>query len=145
MAETGRPTELNDELFDKLREAILAKKSLKQFANENGIDEATVYNWSYKNYLGFAEKVENWKRDRKLMLAEENIEEMLEMSTEGDPTKLKVKADMSKFVAETLGKKSYAKRSEMTGADGKDLVPDQDVMQKVDSALNDFFASRNIG
>jgi hypothetical protein len=70
------------------------------------------------------------------MLAERNIEEILEMETinyaknklgdlveVNDTQILKVKADMSKFVSETLGKDKYSKRSELSGVDGKDLIP----------------------
>jgi len=44
-----------------------------------------------------------------------------ELVEQTDTGLVKVKADMSKFVAETLGRDSYSKRSELTGKDGKDL------------------------
>lgn len=118
--ETGRPTDLTDDVFDKLQTAILAGKSLKNFANENGIEEATVYNWSYKNYLGFADKVEGWKRDRKLLLADVNIEKILQLDVENKDYTRTV-GDMTKFVKETLDKRNYSKRTELGGIDGKDL------------------------
>lgn len=67
--------------------------------------------------------------------AEEVLKETLEMSDEEDiivegiqigvkkrnPALTKIKQDSAKFVAETLGKEKYSKRSEVTGADGSPL------------------------
>lgn len=117
----GPKTHLNKDLFAKLKKAILDGKTLRDFAKENNIPESTVYTWSYDNYLNMSDKVEMWKRDRKLLLAERNIEGILCLPYE-DKEVVRVVADMSKFVSETLGKdKGYSKRSELTGADGKDL------------------------
>jgi len=41
-----------------------------------------------------------------------------ELVEQTDTGLVKVKADMSKFVAETLGRDSYSKRSELTGKGG---------------------------
>lgn len=157
----GRPTQLTEALFEKLHDAVLEGKSLKQFVKENGVKEDAVYEWSYANYLGFSDKVEGWRRDRKLMLAEKNIDEILEMKTTtrrivgigedaelvetDDPQVLRVKADMSKFVAETLGKdKGYAKRNELSGPNGKPLIPvNATHKKKADKAINDFLTAGN--
>lgn len=56
------------------------------------------------------------------MLANRNIEAILQLDT-NDKDFVKTVSDMSKFVAETLDKKNYSKRTENTGADGKDLIP----------------------
>ena len=117
----GRPTELNEELFGKLKEAVLNFKSLGEFAEENGIIPGTVYDWSYKNYLGFADKVELWKMERKLALADVNIEKILKLDP-SDKDFVRPVGDMAKFVKETLDKKNYSKRTEQTGADGTPLV-----------------------
>lgn len=49
-----------------------------------------------------------------------------------NPKILAIKHDASKFIAETIGKIRYSKRSEVTGRDGKDLFipPDVDRQQK---------------
>ena len=50
--------------------------------------------------------------------AEDNLEVLLDSEDE------RVKGDMTKFVAKTLGKdEGYSERTEHTGKDGKDLIP----------------------
>lgn len=122
MAEVGRPTDLTDELVKQIKQSILDGNDLKTTANVCGINEGTFYVWHSDNYLKIADKIEGWKRDRKLNLADKNIEGILGLGI-SDKDSLKVVADMSKFVKETLDKKNYSKRSELTGEDGKDLQP----------------------
>lgn len=55
-------------------------------------------------------------QDKLLKKAEKNLEELLD--TDKD---LKVKADITKFVASRAGKAKWSERQELTGADGKDL------------------------
>lgn len=121
MADVGRPTELNDELFGKLKEAILDFKTLKDFAKENGIKEDTVWYWSCTNYQGLADKVELWKMERKLALADVNIEKILKLDP-SDKDFVRPVGDMAKFVKETLDKKNYSKRTEQTGPGGVPLT-----------------------
>lgn len=130
MAEAGRPTELTDDVLSKIKKGILDGKTLKEIAQSSEIELNTLYGWSSDNYLNLADKIEGWKRDRKLMLAEKNIEEFLLMTDQNikqvgeelvpfkDPQLTRIKADISKFVSETLGKDIYSKRSELTGKDG---------------------------
>lgn len=133
MGEAGRPTDLTEEVFEKIRESILAGNDLRETAKICKINEGTFYQWHSRNYSNLSDKIEGWRRDRKLLLAERNIVEFLEMDTKNlmlkgkelveqtDTGLVKVKADISKFVAETLGRDNYSKRNELTGKDGKDL------------------------
>lgn len=121
MADVGRPTDLTDELLVEIKQLILDGKNLKEIARIKEMPEVTIYKWHENNYLNFYDKVEGWRRDRKLMLANRNIEAILQLDT-NDKDFVKIVSDMSKFVAETLDKKNYSKRTENTGADGKDLV-----------------------
>lgn len=134
----GRPSTLTPDLLLKIKQSILDGNNLLQTSKFTNIDIQTIYAWHGRNYHSFADKVEGWKRDRKLMLAEKNIEEFLLMSTKSivaskngedlvevdDVGKLRVKADISKFVAQTLGRDNYAVRQEITGADGDDIKID---------------------
>lgn len=122
MAEAGRPTELTDEVLALIKAGILEGRTLKEIANINDLSEHTLYHWHSDNYAKLYDKVEGWKRDRKLNLANRNIEAILQLDT-NDKDFVKTVSDMSKFVAETLDKKNYSKRTENTGADGKDLMP----------------------
>lgn len=137
MADVGRPTELTDELRLKIKSELIdleERPTMAKISELTGIEYTTVKNWVFRNYKGFAEFLDGIKRDWKLARAQENIEEFLTMDTENtsctkkgdtftfdDPRLKKIKADATFFVAETLGKKRYSKRSELTGADGKDL------------------------
>lgn len=48
---------------------------------------------------------------------------------------LKLKQDTSHFIAETVGKKYYSKRTELTGADGEKLMPEE--KEKIDAIFNE--------
>ena len=116
----GRPTDLTKEVLSEIKASVLAGKTLRDFAKDSGIPEATVYAWSKQNYDNLATKIEGWKRDRLLILAEKNIKNIL-ANTPQDAIDRKIQANMSQFAAKTLGKSHYSERSEVTGADGKDL------------------------
>ena len=53
--------------------------------------------------------------------AEKNLDEFLGFGNK-DKDKLKIKADISKFVAERLNKNKWSQRQEYTGKDGKEIV-----------------------
>jgi hypothetical protein len=121
MAEAGRPTILNEELFKKIKQSILDGNDLRETAKVCEINEGTLYVWHSDNYLNIADKIEGWKRDRKLMLADKNIDGILQLPID-DKDFVKTVSDMSKFVKEALDKTHYSKRSEITGKDGEQLV-----------------------
>jgi len=146
MADVGRPTDLTDELLKQIKECILEGKNLKQTAEKcfENLEEfknltqeekekelanftQKIYNWHYENYLNISDKIEGWKRDRKLILAEitsDTIQTLPIVDENGklDKELLKIKQKESEFIRETLGKKDYSKRTELTGKDGKDLI-----------------------
>lgn len=74
--------------------------------------------------------------------AEQNLNKFLEMDEDTD-TKTRVKADITKFVAERVGKAKYSTRTELSGIDGKDLIPDKQSKEKADEALNAFLNGSN--
>lgn len=94
--------------------------------------------------------------DRMLLKAEKVLEETMEMSvntveykTVGkgkkkrieqivitNPALVKIKQDSSKFVAERIGKHRWAQRTEHTGPGGKDLMPEKEIQDKIDSAID---------
>ena len=122
MGERGRPSAYTPELLSKIREGLLLGKTQESIKEELNIPNSTWCTWFYDNYNGFRDQVEGWRRDAMLKRAEENIKEVINMSVyQEDPKMVKIITDASIFVTETLGKKAYSKRNEMTGADGKDL------------------------
>jgi len=94
------------------------QSALKAGYSQEYAESITVkdLNWLTENIgdmklLQKAEKVLNKTLDYEPVDSEGNI----------DTSLLKVQADVSKFVAETVGKNKYSKRTEVTGKDGKDL------------------------
>lgn len=75
----------------------------------------------------FKERKAKLKRKDMLSKSEKVLDETLDMNTldkEGliDPQLLKIKVDVAKTIATTLGKEEgYSTRSELTGKDGKDF------------------------
>ena len=121
MGEAGRPTDLTEELFQKIRGWVLEGKNIREMAELCDHPVQTLYHWASTNYLDFQARVDGWQRDRLLMLAERNIGKILGMDAD-DKDFTRVIADMSKFTAETLGKDvGYAKRTELGQKGGKDL------------------------
>lgn len=162
----GPKPQLDDILFSNIRKLIIDGKTLKEIADICGIEINTFYGWTADNYLNLADKIEGWKRDRKLMLAEVVIEDMLTMPTErikielgdededgikkekqvliADPALVKIKQDTAKFVAETLGKDHYAKRNELTGKDGEKLIPiTEEAKNKSNTAIDEYLNQGN--
>ena len=135
----GRNTVLTDELFGKIKQSILDGNDLRKTASVCEIPESTLYTWSSDNYLDFNTRVEGWRRDRKLILADRNIEGILCLGV-SDKQVIKVVADMSKFVKETLDKENYSKRSELTGKGGTQLIPENtQAINDLTSQLNEIY------
>ncbi len=118
----GRKPDLTIELIKEIKQSILDGNDLKTTANIIGIDKQKLYNWKYDNCLNISDKIEHWKLEYKLSLADKNIDDILKIGATPDKVTLKVVADMSKFVKETLDKKHYSKQvnTDIT-SDGKPL------------------------
>lgn len=122
----GRPTEMTDEILAKIKEGIVSGKPLCEMAEPCGLSESTLYDWTYKNYGNFADKLENWKLQAKLKKAEERADEIMALPLEDgegkiDSAILRTIQKEAEFIRETLAKHIYSKRSEMSGPDGRDL------------------------
>lgn len=118
MGEPGRPTDLTKELLGEIKQSILAGNDLRETAKVCGIVESTLYSWTRDNYLKLTDKIEDWHAERRLGKSVRKIEELVDSEEE------KIALGASTFFAETLGKRLYSKRTEMTGADGKNLIPE---------------------
>lgn len=141
MKQVGRPTELTDVLCSKIRVLVLDGKDYNEIRKDLGIPKGTWDTWHADNYQAFVERLAGFQKERRLMKAEQNIDEILDLDVEEpvvtmigvlkdkdgkeitkiNPNLLRIKKDISQFVAETIGKNDYSKRSELTGKDGKDL------------------------
>lgn len=116
MADVGRPSQLQDEQFLlKIRELVLEGDTEEVMQQKLEIPKGTWDYWKWKNYESFQDKLLSYRHERMLRKAELNIEVLQDSEDE------KVALNANTFVLETLGKKNYSKRTESTGADGKDL------------------------
>lgn len=80
---------------------------------------------------------------RRLKKAEKNLTEVQEIDiiNEGgkpDPQLIEKRTKVDMFLAERLDKNKYSTRQEVTGKDGKDLIPDQETKEKLDAVVNSF-------
>ena len=139
-------------MFRKIKQSVLDGNDLRKTAKICEIIESTLYSWHSDNYLNLRDKIEGWKRDRKINLANLVVDEMLAMPVETlewtgrgedaeqvvvtNPSLIKIKQDTAKFVLETLDKDNYSKRNELSGVNGKDLFAlKEDEKNKLDELL----------
>ena len=105
-----------------------------------------VYARSITSTQWFADKV---RRLGMLSKAEKVLEETLDMDTsittivnevevvKIDPALAKIKQDTAKFIAERVGKEYYSTRSEVTGADGKEIKGNTIIFKEFNLNLNE--------
>lgn len=118
MADVGRPSQLDDEQFLlKIKELYLDGKNEKQIAEILEVPIGTWDYWKWKNYQGFADRLLSYKHERIIRKAEANLEQLLDGEDD------KIRADLSKFALETLSKKQYSKRSDLTSDDKPIVFP----------------------
>lgn len=133
MADVGRPSQLDDEQFLlKIRNLVHDYKTEAEMQQILDIPKGTWDYWKWKNYNGFQDKLIAYRHERILKKAESNVEVLLDSEDE------RVVADITKFSLETLGKSNYSKRSELTGKDGKDLMPKQEEKQVIEEAFKEI-------
>lgn len=139
----GRKTDLTEDLFRQIKESILNGNDLRETAKVCDIPESTLYTWHSDNYLNIADKVLSWKHERMLKLAETNLEGIMGLGI-SDKNSIKVVADVSKFVSETLGKKNYSKQvnTDLTSG-GKPLIITPEEKSKINNIIEEYLNGEN--
>lgn len=112
MADTGRPTVMTPETIAKLEIAFSNGASDKEAIFIGGIGSSTFYDYCQAN-PEFSERKEGLK-DMVKYQARKNIVDAI---LEGDK-------QQSNWYLERKAKDEFSSRTENTGADGKDLIPD---------------------
>lgn len=128
--------------------ANATQSAIKAGYDEDYAEHVTTSEW-------FSVKL---RRLNMLDKAEKVLNETLEMADEvqiivdgvpldirkREPALTKIKQDTAKFVAERLGKaEGYSTRNELTGADGKDLIPvDLEAKEKADAAISSYLGKK---
>lgn len=114
----GRPTELDEVLTAKIKDLVLEGKSMKEMCVILDIPYDTMVGWKVRNYNDFATAYLTFIHERKLNKAEAKIEQLIESEDE------KVALNASTFIAETLGRKHYSKRTETDVTTKGEKLPD---------------------
>lgn len=117
----GPESALNEESCIKMRECVLNGGTDDDLAKLCGVSINTVIAWKSRNYKSFYDKWLSWKQEWRLQRAEKFGDKLMGLTDEEKILQLKQKE--AEFIRETLGKKHYSKRSELTGEGGKDLIP----------------------
>lgn len=130
--EVGRPTALDEELLLKIKGLYLDGKNFKEISEILDISYKTMEGWRLRNYEGFADKVLTYRLERMFEKSINNIEVLQDSEDE------RVNLQANSLVAESVGKKWFSKRTEMTGADGKELIPDKQSTEKAEQAIQSY-------
>lgn len=101
--------------------------NLLQSAVEAGFTESTARAISGKMPQWLSEQLD---KSALVYKARRNLHRFLDLDDE-DPQKLRVKADITKFVAERVDKENFSTRQELTGADGGAIKSDVNIDQRL--------------
>lgn len=109
------------------------KSAIKAGYEEGTANQITVAAW-------FRDKL---RRFNMLEKAEKVLDKTLEMKSTNDEgvvqvDLLRVQTDVAKHLTKTLGKEHYSERTELTGPEGKDLIPDQKSKERAEAAVKSF-------
>lgn len=113
----GRKSELNKELKLEIRKLILKGELKKDIALKLGIPEGTWDYWLWNNSQGLRNDVTEWENEYLVKVSKGNLTTLLNAEDE------RVMADMTKYTLDRLDKAHFSTRQELTGKDGKDLLP----------------------
>lgn len=126
MADLGRPKIITPEIKAILEEAFLVGASDKEACLIADIAPSTLYNYCTE-HEDFLERKEELKEMVKYK-ARKNISEAIDNGNKS----------LSQWYLERKAKEEFAQRSEVTGKDGKDLIPDEETRNKAHNAIKDF-------
>ena len=129
----GRPTLMTPETIAKLEDAFMYGANDKEACFVAEISKSTFYDYCQAN-PEFVERIDAL-RDMTKMLAKRNIARAVKKENEDD----KAGVQTSQWYAERKVKDEFSIRQEVTGKDGKDLIPvDPELKAKSDNAIRNF-------
>lgn len=139
----GKPTALTEELSLSIKALVLEGLMYKTIREKLDISKGNWDLWVNTNYKAFRDMLTTYDHEYQLKLAKENIRQILNMKTvepaigifgpiidkktkkpvmKDNDKLIKIKSDMSVFVAETLGRKNYTKRTEIDDVTEKKII-----------------------
>lgn len=111
--EAGRPSIMTKEVVEKLEYAFISGLTDEEASFYAGIDRGTLYNYC-KDNPDFSTRKEILKRSL-VVRSKFNLATVINDGSVLD----------SKWLLERKAKDEFSLRSELTGKDGKDLIPDK--------------------
>jgi len=98
---------------NRIRTLLIEGKNIKQIQEELGISPGTWDTYYWRDDKGFRQFIIEAQNERLKTIARKNINDIISMpDREDDIRYLKIKADMTAFVAETLDKENFSKKTE---------------------------------
>lgn len=109
----GPKSSLTPEVALQIRSLYLQGMNYKTIRETLGLTEYAWDQWYYHNRQDFRTKIQQWKHERIIKKAEEELEVLIHSDDE------RIKTSNLQFALKTLGKdKGYSERTELTGKDG---------------------------
>jgi hypothetical protein len=104
----------NEQTLNRIRTLYLEGKRVKEIQEELGIVKGTWDNYFYLNKNAFRDFINACEIEYLKNLARKNLKEVAEMDTSNldDVRYLKIKTDVSQFIAETADKENFSKKTE---------------------------------
>lgn len=104
----------NDDIAKLIRTEYLKGQKIKDIQAILGINPSTWDSWYYNDTKGFRAFMNNVEIEYLKRLARQNLMDVAEMdlSDKDDVRYLKIKTDVSQFIAETADKENFSKKSE---------------------------------
>lgn len=127
----ARPQEWNDEIVRKLEEVFALDGTVSEACFYAGISRPTYY--TYVN-----EKAEDGTPEKELFNRFESLRERPILKARQTIVKSLDEPDNAKWYLERKRKNEFAQRSEVTGKDGKDFIPEtltQEDKEKLNALL----------
>lgn len=120
----GRPTVMTPEIINKLEEVFAIGGSDSEACFYADIGMSTLYAYQ-QDHPAFIDRKEALK-ERPILKARQTIVKALDNPQE------------AKWYLERKKKLEFAPRTEMTGAEGKDLIPDEVAKEKAENAISQY-------
>ena len=140
----GRPTDLTEKLSLEIRKLVLEGANYTEIQTILGISDSLWDRWTWLDYKDFRKNLNSWKREMFLKKAEKVSNQIMELKHTDQNGFVKagllsLKQKEAEFLRETLGKDDgYSKRSELSGPNGKDLIPSKEKKTEAQDALGDY-------
>ncbi len=111
---TDMLTLYNDDIAKKIRTEYLKGQKIKDIQAILNINPSTWDSWMYNDTNGFRAFMNQTELEYMKRLARKNLTDVIEMdmSDKDDVRYLKIKTDVSQFIAETADKENFSKKTE---------------------------------